>query len=135
MSEIMDWLAEENPNIGEHLRDWQHEAKQNGDDPLNWQAFREHELAIGAPDVGEEAPEEFSQFDWTTYGPSAEPEPEAPAPAAEPAASAAPAPAPASEPPAAKASVSSGASAGSSVGVTEPPHKAKKSLLDFLFRR
>jgi hypothetical protein len=50
MSATMDRLAEANPNIGEHLRDWQIARTQNNEDAYDWNAFRAHELQIGAPD-------------------------------------------------------------------------------------
>jgi hypothetical protein len=55
-------LIEANPNFEQQMRDWQGERAQKGEDPLDWQAFRELETYIGAPDPGESAPSEFLAF-------------------------------------------------------------------------
>ena len=69
MSAKMDSLANENPNFGEHLRDWQIARTQNNEDSYAWSEFREHELRLGAPDPGDEEPEEFRHYNWTEYAP------------------------------------------------------------------
>ncbi|MCS6800457.1 MAG: hypothetical protein RMM58_07530 [Chloroflexota bacterium] len=102
MSATMDRLAEMNPNIGEHLRDWQIARTQNNEDAYDWNAFREHELRLGAPDPGEEEPEEFRQYDWTKYAPRGDQKAE------------------------------TGASSSGWQGHTEPPQQARASLFDFL---
>jgi hypothetical protein len=55
-------LIEANPNFEQQMRDWQSERARKGEDPLDWQAFRELETYIGAPDPGESAPSEFLSF-------------------------------------------------------------------------
>lgn len=55
-------LIEANPNFEQQMRDWQSQRAQKGEDPLDWQAFRELETYIGAPDPGESAPSEFLSF-------------------------------------------------------------------------
>lgn len=107
MSATMDRLAEANPNIGEHLRDWQIARTQNNEDAYDWNAFRDHELRIGAPDPGDEEPEEFRQYDWTKYAPSD----------------------------AVPSETGASARATSWEGHTEPAEKARGSLLDFLRAR
>ncbi|GIW08779.1 MAG: hypothetical protein KatS3mg060_3584 [Dehalococcoidia bacterium] len=114
MSATMDRLAEANPNIGEHLRDWQIARTQNNEDAYDWNEFRQHELRIGAPDPGDEEPEEFRQYDWTKYAPSSEQKSQS---GSDDHASGA------------RASVSSWQ------GHTEEPEKARGSLWDFLRSR
>lgn len=55
-------LVAANPNFEQQMRDWQTERHQKGEDPTDWQAFRELETFIGAPDPGENAPSEFMSF-------------------------------------------------------------------------
>ncbi len=52
-------LEAENPNIREQYMAWRQEREENGDDPDDYQAFREHLMALGAPDPGEEPIEDF----------------------------------------------------------------------------
>ncbi|MFN8535186.1 MAG: hypothetical protein U0556_16735 [Dehalococcoidia bacterium] len=135
MSDTLDRLAEENPNIGEHLRDWQIARTQNNEDAYDWTEFRQHELRLGAPDPGETEPDEFRQYNWTLYVPSS-------------AGGSGNAGQAAAEQKSATSSESggggtsgAGASAGASgggssqsswQGHTEEPAKAKGSLFDFL---
>jgi hypothetical protein len=107
MSATMDRLAEANPNIGEHLRDWQIARTQHNEDAYDWNEFRQHELRIGAPDPGDEEPEEFRQYDWTKYAPS-------------------------SEQKAASGASASASGSSSWQGHSEAPEKARGSLFDFL---
>jgi hypothetical protein len=55
-------LAEANPNIKEQYETWRDLQAKNGEDPTQWQAFRQHVLAIGAPDPGEQAPDDFAGY-------------------------------------------------------------------------
>jgi hypothetical protein len=55
-------LIAANPNFEQQMRDWQAERDQKGEDPTDWQAFRELETFIGAPDPGESAPAEFLAY-------------------------------------------------------------------------
>jgi hypothetical protein len=48
-----------NANIRSQHKEWQAERKANGEDGNDWNAFREHLKAIGAPDPGEEEAEDF----------------------------------------------------------------------------
>jgi hypothetical protein len=49
-----DSLAEENPNIREQLVEWRMARLNNSEDPFDYEAFRQHLIAIGAPDPGEQ---------------------------------------------------------------------------------
>lgn len=53
-------LVEANPSIEEQVRQWQEQRRANGEDPNDWEAFRQHVQALGAPDPGEEEPEDFA---------------------------------------------------------------------------
>ncbi len=52
-------LAEDNPDIAQQAAEWRAARAANGEDPDDWQAFREHVQAIGAPDPGEDEPDDF----------------------------------------------------------------------------
>lgn len=56
----LDELAANNPNIQEQLRIWQRNQVIQGTDPLDYPAFRQFQIEIGAPDPGEV---EFIGFD------------------------------------------------------------------------
>ena len=53
-------IESDNPNIRQQAEEWQAARRQNGEDPNDYQAFREHVMAIGAPDPGEDEPEDFA---------------------------------------------------------------------------
>jgi hypothetical protein len=60
----MATLAEpeaENTNIRQQLQEWREQREANGEDPTDFAAFRQHLLDLGAPDPGEEAPEDFDE--------------------------------------------------------------------------
>jgi hypothetical protein len=111
VSAALDLIAEGNPNIGEQLRDWQIARTQNNEDAYDWNNFRSHVQAIGAPDPGDEEPSEFRQYDWTKYAPSGQV---------------------GSDSSAGSSSSSSSGSSNPSVGQTQAPQEAHNSLLDFL---
>jgi hypothetical protein len=52
-------LEADDPNIRQQLEEWRKEREANGEDPADYTAFRQHLLDLGAPDPGEEAPEDF----------------------------------------------------------------------------
>jgi hypothetical protein len=52
-------LEAENPNIRQQCEDWRREREQAGEDPNDYQAFRQHLMDLGAPDPGEEEVEDF----------------------------------------------------------------------------
>src|SRR5438132_821265 len=64
MSTFAD-LAEANPNVKEQYETWRDLRAKNGEDPTQWQAFRQHVPAIGAPDPGAQATHErVLRFSW-----------------------------------------------------------------------
>jgi hypothetical protein len=54
-------LEAENPNIKQQLEEWRGQREAAGEDPADYAAFRQHLLDLGAPDPGEEAPEDFAE--------------------------------------------------------------------------
>jgi hypothetical protein len=52
-------LEADNPTIRQQYEDWRKLREANGEDPTDYEAFRQHLLALGAPDPGEAAPEDF----------------------------------------------------------------------------
>ena len=52
-------LANENPNIQQQLDEWRAGRTAAGEDAADWEAFRQHVTAIGAPDPGGEAPSDL----------------------------------------------------------------------------
>ena len=61
-------LCEANANIEEQMTRWKQQRFADGEDPLDWTAFKQHLLAIGAPDPGDEAPDEFYRWDESLHG-------------------------------------------------------------------
>jgi hypothetical protein len=53
-------LEADNANIRQQCEEWRQQREQNNEDGNDYQAFREHLMAIGAPDPGEEEPEDFA---------------------------------------------------------------------------
>jgi hypothetical protein len=45
-------MAADNPNIRSQYDEWREARTASGEDPLDWEAFRQHVQAIGAPDPG-----------------------------------------------------------------------------------
>ncbi len=54
-------LEKQNPNIREQYNTWRRERVDKGEDQYDYQAFRKHLMAIGAPDPGEREFEEFRE--------------------------------------------------------------------------
>ena len=52
-------LEAENPNIREQYDTWRQLRAERGEDPTDYVAFRQHVVAIGAPDPG---PNEIDDF-------------------------------------------------------------------------
>jgi len=52
-------LAQENPNIRQQYDEWREQRAQAGEDPTDYQSFRQHVLALGAPDPGEQEIDDF----------------------------------------------------------------------------
>ena len=61
MTATLSELEQQNPNVRSQIQVWQRERTSNGQSPADWAAFRQHAMAIGAPDPGQEAPSEFAQ--------------------------------------------------------------------------
>lgn len=49
----------QNPNFYEQMRDWQNQRLWKGENWNDWNAFKAHLVAIGAPNPGDPAPAEF----------------------------------------------------------------------------
>ena len=64
-------LARDNPNIQQQYDEWRQQRQQNNENAADWQAFRQHVTAIGAPDPGEDAPEDFEGTSQTATATSA----------------------------------------------------------------
>ena len=65
-------LSEQNASFEEQMNTWRQQRFANGENPMDWTAFRQHMQAIGAPDPGETAPDEFSRWDETMHGGTSE---------------------------------------------------------------
>ena len=52
-------LSSENPNLRSQYDEWREARLQNGEDPTDYAAFREHVIALGAPDPGESEIDDF----------------------------------------------------------------------------
>jgi hypothetical protein len=52
-------LAADNPNIRDQYDEWRAARTQNGEDATDYEAFRQHVLALGAPDPGEQEIDDF----------------------------------------------------------------------------
>lgn len=51
-----------NPNIGSQIAEWQLARRANGENPLDWNAFRAHAMRLFAPDPGPYPPAVFVNF-------------------------------------------------------------------------
>ena len=58
---VLEDLEADNPNIRQQAAEWRQARAANGEDPNDWDAFREHLMAIGAPDPGDEEPDDFAE--------------------------------------------------------------------------
>lgn len=52
-----DDLSNANPNIIMQSADWHGLRRDRGEDPNDYQAFRQHIIALGAPDPGDTPPD------------------------------------------------------------------------------
>ena len=55
----MSELEQQNPNIRQQMEEWQQQRLQNKELSRRWEDFRQHVIALGAPDPGADAPQEF----------------------------------------------------------------------------
>ena len=53
-------LAQDNPNIRQQFDEWRDQRASNGEDPTDWGAFRDHVMALGAPDPGDVPPDDLA---------------------------------------------------------------------------
>jgi hypothetical protein len=62
-------LASDNPNIRTQYDEWREARAQSSEDPLDWGAFQQHVMAIGAPDPGQRPPDDFVGEDFKAANP------------------------------------------------------------------
>ena len=62
-------LSADNPEIRGQYDAWREARAQNGEDPTDYQAFREHVLSLGAPDPGEAEIDDFVGDDFKAEHP------------------------------------------------------------------
>ena len=62
-------LAADNPNVRTQYDEWREARAANNEDPLDWGAFREHVMAIGAPDPSMRPPDDFVGEDYKAQNP------------------------------------------------------------------
>jgi hypothetical protein len=62
-------LAADNPNIRQQYDEWREQRSQNGEDSTDYQAFRQHLTAMGAPDPGEQEIDDFVGEDFKAAHP------------------------------------------------------------------
>jgi hypothetical protein len=64
----LDELRAANEGFEEQMHDWRRQRYANGENPMDWVAFRKHLEELGAPDPGEAAPDEFHRWDDQMHG-------------------------------------------------------------------
>lgn len=62
-------LARDNPNIREQYDEWREIRSERGEDASDWAAFRQHLQALGAPDPGQDEPDDFVGEDFKAQHP------------------------------------------------------------------
>jgi hypothetical protein len=62
-------MAQDNPNIRQQYDEWRDQRTQRGEDSTDWSALRQHMMAIGAPDPGEQEPDDFVGEDFKAEHP------------------------------------------------------------------
>lgn len=62
-------LSAENPGLRQQYDEWREQRAQNGEDPTNYQAFRQHVIALGAPDPGTQEIDDFVGDDFRAAHP------------------------------------------------------------------
>jgi len=62
-------LEQQNPNIRQQYDEWRDLRAQGGEDSTDWDAFRQHVTALGAPDPGGHPPDDFVGEDWKAQHP------------------------------------------------------------------
>jgi hypothetical protein len=61
MPASLSQIAQQNPNIESQIQEWQSQRTSQGQNPTDWEAFRQHLMMLGAADPGPEAPPEFQR--------------------------------------------------------------------------
>lgn len=64
-----DDLAAQNPNIRQQYDEWRAMRVQNNEDSTDYLSFRQHLMAIGAPDPGEQEIDDFVGDDFKAAHP------------------------------------------------------------------
>ena len=62
-------LSSSNPNIRQQYDQWRELRSQNGEDPTDYQAFRQHVMNLDAPDPGEKEIDDFGGDDFKAAHP------------------------------------------------------------------
>ena len=62
-------LAQQNPNIRQQYDEWRQLRGERGEDPTDYQAFRQHVINLGAPDPGEQEIDDFVGEDFKAAHP------------------------------------------------------------------
>lgn len=62
-------LAQQNPSVRQQYDEWREQSVTNGEDPTDWDAFRNHLAALGAPDPGHVPPDDFVGEEWRAENP------------------------------------------------------------------
>jgi hypothetical protein len=62
-------LATDNPNIRQQYDEWREQRSQTGEDATDYQAFRQHVIAMGAPDPGDQEIDDFVGDDFKAAHP------------------------------------------------------------------
>jgi hypothetical protein len=62
-------LEAENPNIRAQYDEWREARAAAGEDPTDYAAFRQHVIALGAPDPGEQEIDDFVGEDFKAAHP------------------------------------------------------------------
>jgi hypothetical protein len=70
---MLDELRGQNEQIEAQMQEWQQQRFANGENPMDWVAFRQHLQQLGAPDPGESAPDEFLRWDESLVGGTPDP--------------------------------------------------------------
>lgn len=58
----LEELRARNEAFEQQMHDWRRQRYANGENPMDWVAFRKHLEELGAPDPGEMAPDEFHRW-------------------------------------------------------------------------
>ncbi len=62
-------MMQTDPDIRSEYDTWREQRAQNGEDATDWDAFREHLVAIGHPDPGHRPPDDWVGEDYKQANP------------------------------------------------------------------